>query len=49
MFHMQSTHLLQVDSSLKSTVFFCSPLSVRSGDLYCTADRHLCLHCWHLL
>jgi len=29
--------------------FFCSPLSVRTGEFCCNAHHHLCLHCWHLL
>ena len=32
MFHMQSTYLI------KLTVFFCSPLSIRLGQFYCTSS-----------
>jgi len=39
-----------VDSSSKSKVFFCFPLSVRLCKFYCTSVHcHLWLHCWHLL
>jgi len=42
-------HAAYIFAVCLSLQFFCSPLSVRLGEFYCTAHRHLHLHCWHLL
>ena len=48
--HMQSICLLKLTVRLSLLyTFFCSLLSVRLGEFYCTAHRHYCLHRWQLL